>query len=606
MFRERNGVPVGSATAWKGSALGWLALLWAISRLSGSSQVDAQDAMPPAGATAERPIADFTLRDFGGKPFALSDSKQQKCVVVIFFGTECPLARLYGPRLQALADDYRARGVAVVGIDSNAQDSIADLAAYAREHKIGFPLLKDPGAAVADQFGARRTPEAFVLDERRIVRYHGRIDDQYGVGYTRPEPKRHDLRQALDELLADRQVSTPYTEPAGCLIGRARKPDETSPVTFSKQISRIFNQHCVPCHRPGEIGPFALTDYQEVAGWADTIAEVVAADRMPPWHANPKFGNFVGDRSLTAKDKGLIAAWAAAGAPEGNRAELPPPPRFRSSGWHLPREPDVIIPMSNTPFKVPAEGLVDYQFFTVDHVYSEDKWFVAAEVMPGNRAVVHHVLVFAFTHGLLEALSDGTTNGYLAAYVPGMDFATYPEGMAKRIPAGTRLVFQIHYTTNGAVQSDCTKLGLVFADPSKVQYEVITGSVVRRSIAIPPRTARYRATAEFRNLPEQSYLLSMMPHMHLRGAAFNYQVVSPRGKVQTLLDIPHYDSNWQTTYRLSEPLALPMGSRLRSTAYFDNSEDNPNNPDPSKTVRWGLQSRDEMMVGYFDIAVPHH
>jgi mono/diheme cytochrome c family protein len=516
------------------------------------------------------------------------------------------LARLYSPRLQKLADDYRTRGVAVVGIDSNAQDSITELGAFARLHNIGFPLLKDPGATVADQFGARRTPEAFVLDERRAVRYHGRIDDQYGVGYMRPEPKHHDLRQAIDELLSGKEVSQLRTEPAGCLIGRAKKPDETSSVTFSKQISRIFNQHCVECHRPGEIGPFALTDYQEVAGWADTIAEVVAEDRMPPWHANPKFGKFAGDRSLTAEDKLLIAAWVAAGAPEGNRAELPNAPRFQSSGWHLPREPDAIIPMSAKPFKVAAEGLIDYQFFAVDQVYNEDKWFVAAEVMPGNRAVVHHLLVFAFTKGLAEALSDGTTDGYLAAYVPGMRPASYPEGMAKRIPAGSHLVFQVHYTANGTEQFDCSKLGLIFTDPRKVQYEILTGSVVRRSIAIPPRIARYRATAEFSHVPEQSYLLSMMPHMHLRGSAFNYQLVSPTGKVQTLLDIPHYDSNWQTTYRLLEPLPLPLGSRVRSTAYFDNSENNPNNPDPSKTVRWGLQARDEMMVGYFDIAVPHH
>jgi peroxiredoxin len=583
-----------------------LALFLAIVFGSWPSAIDAQDRSPGAGATAEPPIADFTLRDSGGKAFALADTKQQKCVVVVFLGTECPLAKLYAPRLQKLADDYRSRGVTVIGIDSNVQDSNADLAAYARLHKIDFPLLKDPGAAVADLFGARRTPEAFVLDERRIVRYRGRIDDQYGVGYMRPEPKRRDLRQALDELLTDKEVSQPHADPAGCLIGRGRKPDEASPVVFSKQISRIFNQHCVECHRPGEIGPFALTDYQEVAGWADTIAEVVAAGRMPPWHANPKFGKFAGDRSLSTEDKQLIAAWAAAGAPEGNRADLPKPPQFQPAGWQLPRQPDLVIPMSAAPFKVPAEGIVDYQFFAADQKFSEDKWFVAAEVMPGNRAVVHHLLVFAFSKGLDEALADGTTDGYLAAYVPGMRTANYPEGMAKRIPAGSRLVFQVHYTANGSEQFDCSKLGLILADPKRVQYEVLTGSVIRRSIAIPPRTARYRATADFAGLPEQSYLLSMMPHMHSRGAAFNYQLVYPNGKILTLLDIPHYDANWQTTYRLLEPLALPAGSRLRSTAFFDNSEDNPNNPDPTKTVRWGLQAKDEMMVGYFDVAVPHH
>jgi peroxiredoxin len=606
MLDDPDGASTGWATARKRSTLCSLALLSAISVLSSSNQSEAQDAAVVAGAKAERPIADFTLRDFAGKPFTLADWKQKKCVVVVFFGTECPLARLYAPRLQTLADDYRARGVAVIGIDSNAQDSITDMAAYARLHKIDFPLLKDPGAAVADQFGARRTPEAYVLDERRMVRYRGRIDDQYGVGTMRPKPKRNDLRVALDELLAGKEVSQPLTDAAGCLIGRPRKRDEKSPVTFSKQISRIFNHRCVECHRPGEIGPFALTDYQEVAGWADTIGEVVAADRMPPWHANPKFGRFAGDRTLTAEEKQLIAQWVAAGAPEGNREERPKSPEFLASGWQLARQPDVIIPMSATPFKVPAEGPLDYQFFAIDSGYEEDKWLVAAEVMPGNRAVVHHVMVFAITAGSIEALTDQTPTGYLAAYVPGMRATSYPAGMAKRIPAGSRLIFQVHYAPNGSEQLDCTKLGLLFTDPKSVRYEVLTGNVMRHSIVIPPRTARYRVAAKSIRSTEGSYLLSMMAHMHLRGAAFNYQLIYPNGKIETLLDIPHYDSKWQTSYRLLEPLPLPTGSQLRCTAVFDNSEDNLNNPDPSKTVRWGLQERDEMMVGYFDIAVPHH
>ncbi len=294
------------------------------------------------------------------------------------------------------------------------------------------------------------------------------------------------------------------------------------------------------------------------------------------------------------------------GAPEGNRAELPKSPQFLASGWQLPREPDVIIPMSKSPFKVSAQGPLDYQFFAVDTDYKEDKWFTAAEVMPGNRSVVHHLMVFAITAGSFEALNDLTPDGYLAAYVPGMRATSYPAGMAKRIPAGSRLVFQVHYTPNGSEQFDCSKLGLLFADPKSLRYEVHTGTVTQRSIVIPPRVARYRVTAKSPRSTEGAFLLSMMPHMHLRGAAFNYQLLFPGGKVETLLDIPHYDSNWQTSYRLLTPLALPVGSQLRSTAWFDNSEDNLNNPDPSKTVRWGLQAQDEMMVGYFDVAIPHY
>lgn len=583
-----------------------LAWLLAAAILYWPSPAHAQDATSAAVNHAPQPIANFALRDFGGKAFVLADQRTPKLIVVVFLGIECPLAKLYGPRLQKLANDYQQHNVIVVGIDSNAQDSIADLTAYANTHKIEFPLLKDPGSLVANQFDAKRTPEAFVLDAQRIIRYHGRIDDQYGVGYTRPEPKRHDLRQAIDELLAEKTVSQPHTEPAGCLIGRAREPDSSSRVTFSNQISRIFNEHCVECHRPGEIGPFALTDYQEAAGWADTIAEIVEAERMPPWHANPKFGKFAGDRRLSSEEKQLLIQWAAAGAPEGNRAELPTPGRYLSSGWQLPREPDLIVPMSATSFKVPAEGMVDYQFFFADLGLKEDKWISAAEIMPGNRAVVHHLMVFAIRAGSVEAMTNTTPDGYLTAYVPGMRAASYPEGMAKRLPAGARLVFQVHYAPNGSEQLDRSKLGLVFADPKQVKYEVVTGSVVKRPLTIPPRTARYRVTAESSRTSKDAYLLSMMPHMHLRGAAFNYQALLPDYKTLTLLDIPRYDTNWQTCYRLLEPLALPAGSGIRATAVFDNSEKNLNNPDPSKAVRWGEQLQDEMMVGYFDLAVPLH
>jgi hypothetical protein len=188
--------------------------------------------------------------------------------------------------------------------------------------------------------------------------------------------------------------------------------------------------------------------------------------------------------------------------------------------------------------------------------------------------------------------------------MPGMRVTSFPPGMAKRIPAGSQLVFQVHYTTVGTRQLDLSQLGLQLVDPSKIQYEVVTGSAIKPSIVIPPRIARYRATADSVRIAHGSYLLSMTPHMHLRGASFNYRCVFPSGKIETLLEVPRYDSNWQTTYRLAEPLPMPVNCRIRCDAVFDNSEDNPNNPDCNRTVRWGLQEWDEMMVGYFDVAIP--
>ena len=550
-----------------------------------------------------RPIADFALPDFRGKTWRLADVADRKVVVVAFLGVECPLAKLYGPRLQKLAAEFDKRGVAVIGIDANSQDSITELAAFARTHAIAFPLLKDPGNRVADRFDARRTPEVFVLDHEHHVRYRGRIDDQYGIGFVRDKPQREDLRIAVEELLAEKPVSQPETSPPGCLIGRVHQPKADGSVTYSNQIARLLEKRCVECHRAGEIGPFALTSYDEVAGWAAMIGEVVAEGRMPPWHADPKYGHFTGDRRLSSDEQQLVRQWVADGAPEGDRSELPPTATYLASGWNLPREPDLVVPMSEKVFVVPAEGAIRYQHFVADASLKEDKWLAAVEVRPGNRSVVHHVLVFATdkkSGG--KQVEEGGTAGFLAAFVPGMRPAAFPSGMAKRLPANSKLVFQVHYTPNGSPQLDCSELGLVFVDPESVKYEVRTASAVQHQLNIPPGEADYRVDARSQAAPIDVELLSLMPHLHLRGKAFHFEAIYSGGRREVLLDVPRYDFNWQTAYRLAEPKTLPAGTRIEAVAHYDNSADNPSNPDPTKTVHWGPQTWDEMMIGYFDIA----
>jgi peroxiredoxin len=549
-----------------------------------------------------RKIEDFTLKDPRGKEYSLEDFKGQKLVVVAFLGCECPLAKLYAPRLQKLADEFASRGVAFLGVNANSQDSISEVAAYAKQHGLKFPLLKDVGNRLADQMGAVRTPEVFLLDENRFVRYWGRVDDQYGVGYVREKPARHDLKVALEELLAGKEIMCALTESAGCHIGRVHEAKSDGKVTYSNQIARILQNRCVDCHRKGEIGPFELTQYEEVAGWAETIAEVVRDDRMPPWHADPKHGKFANDRRLSAEEKSLIARWVADGAPQGDPRDLPSPRKF-VPGWQLPREPDAVFYIREKPYEVPAEGAVRYQYFQVDPGFKEDKWLKIAEVLPGNRAVVHHVLVFARASPG-DRLQDGGIGGFLVGYVPGLRPLPLPDGMAKRIPAGSKLIFQVHYTPNGTVQKDRTKVGFLFADPKEVKHEVITTSAAQRRLRIPPQEPNHRVEATSRSRDEQVLLLGMMPHMHVRGKSFFYEAIYPDDRRETLLDVPRYDFNWQTSYRLAEPKLLPAGTRLHCVAHFDNSEKNLNNPNPQATVRWGDQTWEEMMIGYFDIAIP--
>lgn len=557
------------------------------------------------------PVANFTLKDYRGKSHSLDDFKDRKLIVLAFLGTECPLAKLYSPRLVELAAEFDDRGVAFVGINANRQDSITEIAAHARVHKISFPILKDLGNRVADEVGAVRTPEVFVLDEKRNIRYHGRIDDQYLVGLIRDEPKRRDLQIALTELLAGKNVTRAETKSLGCYIGRVRTAKPDGKVTYSKQIARIFQKRCVECHRPGEIAPFSLTEYEEVVGWAETIDEVVETRRMPPWHANPKHGSFANDRNLSDEEKKLIHQWVADGAPEGDRRQLPKPIQY-VTGWNLGKKPDTVVYMRNEPYTVKAEGEVKYQYFTVDPKFKKDKWVKAAEILPGNRSVVHHVLVFCRPpHGS----GTETQGAFLAAYVPGMRTRPLPDGMAKHIPAGSRLIFQVHYTPIGSEQQDRSKLGLVFVDEQDVEQVVFTSETrqlitdpdsptSRNKLTIPSHAENHREVARTPATPVEAQVLGFLPHMHLRGKSFRYLAHYPDGRDEILLDVPRYDFNWQTSYRLTEPKTLPVGTEIHCVAHYDNSENNLANPDPSQTVRWGDQTWDEMLIGYVDVAVP--
>lgn len=554
-----------------------------------------------AESTVGARIADFRLPDSLGKEHALAEFADRDFVVVAFLGTECPLAKLYAGRLQAMADEYAKRGVAVVAIMSNVQDSLADIAAFVRRQKITYPVLKDRRNEVADQFGAERTPQVFLLDRQRAVRYRGRVDDQYLVGKVRDKPTREDLRLAIDELLAGNSASVPQTDSPGCIIGRAHKPIDNSPVTYARDIAPILQARCVQCHRAGEIGPFELTAYEEAAGWGEMIAEVVRQRRMPPWQADPQHGSFANDRSMPAAEKELLYKWVQNGCPEGDPAPLPKPRQF-TAGWQLPREPDLVLAMQE-PFTVPADAVRDgvpYQHFRVPTGFTEDKWIAATEVRPGNRSVVHHTIVYVEPPG-----GKGRPDWiFLSAYVPGLRFDPLPAGSAKRVPAGSELVFEMHYTPNGSVQQDTTEIGLVFADVGQIDKEVITCEIGDRQFVIPPGADNHVVTATSSPTSQELTLLSMSPHMHLRGKAFRYELVLPSGEREVLLDVPAYDFSWQTRYVLAEPRRLPAGSVIHCRAVFDNSEANLANPDPAKTVRWGDQSWEEMMIGFFDVMLP--
>lgn len=554
----------------------------------------------PAGGTYASEEHAFRLADSTGEPFELSAQTERQLTVVCFLGTECPMARLYGPRLSELAEEFAEDGVRFVGVNSNRQDSVTDIREYVRTYQVRFPVLRDVGNKTADQYEATRTPEVFVLDESLDVIYHGRIDDQYAPGVNRGKPQRRDLHAAISEWIEGKPVTVAETDPPGCLIGRVR--DQQAPVdngiTFAEHVAPMLHTHCIECHRSGEIAPFAMDDYDEVAGWADTMLETIDDGRMPPWHADPNHGHFQNERRMPESDKQILRDWIAGGLPAGDLSTVPELPAV-VEGWQMSKEPDLVLKMRDRPFTVAAEGTVEYQYFVVDPGFEEDKWISEAISLPGNRSVVHHIIVYIRP----PELSQFSGIGWLTAYVPGARPVVLPEGRARLIPAGSKLVFQMHYTPNGEEQDDLSKLGLVFADEAAVTHEVYTIAGVDQEFEIPPGEGNYVVHSSVARLPRDAELLGIAPHMHYRGKSFT--LWDGNGDdANVLLNVPAYDFNWQHVYQLMKPLPLNDVERLRFDVVFDNSESNPFNPDPSKWVTWGDQSWEEMAIGFFDVAVP--
>ena len=558
----------------------------------------ASDRVPTSDRESTAVATPFSVTDIQGRKLELAKEPAHQLTVICFLGTECPLAKLYAGRLQKIANGFDGSNVRFIGLNSNRQDSAEELKQFALDQQIEFPCGKDFDNVIADQFNVRRTPEVIVVDQSRKIRYRGRVDDQYLPGVSRNRPERHDLKIAIKELLADKPVSVPQTAPEGCLLGRVTQPVANATVTWCNQVSRVLKKHCVECHHAGDIGPFSLTDYDEAIGWGDMMIEVIDNQRMPPWHADPKIGKFTNGRHMPKADKQIIKDWVEQGMPFGESSKLPAPTKF-ASGWQLEREPDRVIAMRDRPFMVPADGTVEYQYFVIDPGFEEDVWVANAEVIPGNRSIVHHSIVFIRP-------PDGTEFtgiGWLGAYVPGQRLPATEPNLARRIPKGSRLVFQQHYTPNGTAQSDITKVGLLFADPKTITQERLTFTAMNQGFELKPKRAGQVVKASIGRIPSNGRLLGIAPHMHYRGNQFNASAVSKAG-TKPLLRVPAYDFNWQHNYELAEPLNLTDVDRIETTFVFDNSDSNPFNPDSSSYVTWGDQTWEEMAIAFFDVARP--
>jgi hypothetical protein len=397
-----------------------------------------------------------------------------------------------------------------------------------------------------------------------------------------------------------------------------RRRDAAKAPTFYRDVLPILQQHCQVCHRASGISPMAFETYEETRRYAGTIREATQNGSMPPWFAERGIGKFSNDPSLTGEEIAILAAWAEVKTPAGNPQEAPPARRW-AERWTI-ASPDLEVKMSE-PVKIPADGEVEYTYEIVPTHFAEGRWVQSSEILPGMPGNVHHAVVYVrppeskwlrhapegkpFTASMLatpEEQQDAmwTDSDILLVYAPGSTPDEWPAGMAKYIPAGSDLVFQMHYTTNGKAGVDESRIGLIFAKEPPRQ-RVLTLQLTNDHFVIPPGAPDFRVEARG-TLPNDATLLSFFPHMHLRGKRFEYNIVHQDKSIEPLLRV-NYHFHWQMSYRLAVPLRLKAGTELQAVARFDNSSRNLHNPDPKATVRWGEQTDEEMMVGFFDVAV---
>jgi hypothetical protein len=365
--------------------------------------------------------------------------------------------------------------------------------------------------------------------------------------------------------------------------------------TFTKDVAPIMFKNCTSCHRTGEIAPMSLLTYKEARPWARAIREKVLSREMPPWHADPQHGEWANDRRMSQQEIDTLVRWVDTGAKEGDPKDLPPTPKF-ASGWQI-GEPELIFRMPEE-FTVPAEGAVKYMYFTVPSNFTEDKYISAMEARAGDLSVVHHIVIYVRDPGNERPKKQDIGTGLLGALSPGMTPFMAAPGTAKLIKAGSNIVFQMHYTPSGKVTKDRSMVGLKFAK-GPVEKVITTTAAYEMRFAIPPNAGNHEVKA-VSVIEEDTEIVSFSPHMHLRGKDFTYRAIYPDGRSEILLSVPRYDFNWQVYYYPKKPLKLPKGTKIEGVAHFDNSVKNVLNPDPNREVRFGEQTWDEMMNGFYD------
>lgn len=579
--------------------------------LAGVSTLVASEPQPPLGTS----LLEMKLTEPGkdatqpGKEFSAAEVlRDKKALVLLFVEPHCPVCANYQSVIDRMMVQFKDMGVAWAVVDASFESTPESVIANRAETSWKIPYLHDPKGKWADRLKVDRVPCVVVADSGGKVRYRGRVDDQFAPGIARAKANTRELDEALRAVLDGKEVVKAWSETAGCLrtITRTeKKPVPTAEMTWAGGIASIIQNKCQGCHRSGEAGPFVLMGYKDALAWSDMIKEVVQNKVMPPWHADSKPGHFVNDRRLEEVERQNLIAWVDAGCPEGDMTKAPANPKYET-GWRAGK-PEKVFTMGRE-VKVPASYLfgtmgMPYQYVLSEEVVAEDAWVKTIEVRPDQRAQIHHIIVFIIPEGekfpdILRKSDDSFGGAMLGAYVPGDFPIVYPEGMAKKLPKGAKLLFEMHYTPNGKAVSDKSSVGVTFTK-EKPKYEIRTRAIGNTRFRIPPGESNHMVKSATK-FDKPAVILSYSPHMHLRGKDFSFDLVNKDKTRVNLLSVPKYDFNWQESYLLAQYQKVQPGQVIECIAHFDNSANNPANPDPKKEVRWGDMTWEEMMIGFID------
>ncbi len=592
--------------------LRFFALLVCVFTLVGCSEPTSGEQKSPSfvqnTGKAIPPGFDFSLLDHSGNYHRLSRYKDSQAIVLISHGLGCPIVRQSVQDLNALYQRYADHNVDIMMINPFTQDTREAIAKEVQEYQLKLPVLVDSTQYVSHSLGFTRTAEVIVIDPKQWkVIYRGPINDRLDYEIQKNEPQNHYLYDFLDFVLAGKAVDPVEIPFKGCAITYAQAFSEP-PKTYTGDIAGLLQKRCLTCHSEGGVAPWAMTDYQTVKNWSFMMHEAVKTGRMPPWQADDPHRKLANNIGLTATEKRDLLLWLSQGAPRGEGEDplLDAAKQVTkvADNWVL-GSPDKVY--RTEAHAIPATGTLPYKYVFIDLNNNQGQYLKAVHLRPLNKKVVHHSFMFVIPpKDYRDAQNNPMTNdwksGAFATFAPGVFGEINPEGVVRFIPAHSKLKFEIHYTPTGKEEIGGVEVGLYYTEPKVTDRHYRMEGIYNQWFRLPAGSSDWpvKASKTFEN---DVILYELMPHMHYRGKTMRYTLVTPDGETKKILSVPRFDFNWQRQYRLQEPIHIKAGSVMTVDGSFDNSAQNPYNPDPTLTIGFGEQTSDEMFIGYITYTI---